>query len=166
MDKGKRTDVVMAIYPNTLGFGFAIMENALTLIRADIMNVRPICNYKLLDKFNLLLDYYLPKVIIVEDYNGIGSLKAQRIRKAIELIKEKALERGLTVKIYSRNDIRQVFHVFKAHSKYEISKIIAQNIPQMKLRVPKKRKTSESQRYITGAFDAVSLAITHFYKTH
>ena len=64
---------------------------------------------------------------------------------------------------YSRANIRYVFSSFNAHTKYEIACVIAENIKTMEYKLMKPRKTSESEKYMAGAFDAVSLGITHFY---
>jgi len=48
-------------------------------------------------------------------------------------------------------------------TKYEISKVIAENIPRLKQKLMPKRKAYESEKYTAGVFDAVSLGITYYY---
>lgn len=67
------------------------------------------------------------------------------------------------MRTFSRAEIRFAFSNFNAHSKYEISKVIAENIPQLKNRLMAKRKAYESEKYTAGVFDAVSLGVTFYY---
>ena len=71
----------------------------------------------------------------------------------------------VSVSKYSRNDIRFVFNAFNAHSKYEIAKVITDNVKQLPVELPKKRLSHKPEHYSMTIFDAISLAITHYYQT-
>lgn len=45
----------------------------------------------------------------------------------------------------------------------EIACVIAESVKNMEHKLIKPKKTSESEKYIAGAFYAVSLGVTHFY---
>ncbi|PHS65777.1 MAG: hypothetical protein COB12_06810 [Flavobacterium sp.] len=161
--KSKRKQMILSLYPNSLGFGYAVMDNALSVLNSQVVQVKPISNSHALGRIKEIIDYYEPKIIIIEDYNGIGSRKSKRIEKMIDAIARYALKKNLKTHKYSRADIRFVFSNFNAHTKYEIACVIAENIKAMEYKLMKPRKTSESEKYMAGAFDAVSLGITHFY---
>ncbi|NVK52501.1 MAG: hypothetical protein HWD85_06165 [Flavobacteriaceae bacterium] len=158
-----KKEIILSIYPNSIGFGYAIMSNALTVLNSQVVQVRPISNTQALQRMKEIIDYYEPKIVVIEDYRGIGSRKSKRIVKMIDAISRYATKTHLATCKYSRADIRYVFSNFNAHTKYEIACVIAENISSMKHKLMKPRKTSESEKYMTGAFDAVSLGITHFY---
>jgi hypothetical protein len=159
----EKKSVVLAIYPNFRGFGYALMETALNLIDAKVVPIRPVSNRKNLKRVKKLFDYYKPQVVIVEDYKGIGSRKSKRIQHLIRSITRYATASNLRIEAYSRANIRVVFSNFNARTKHEIAKVISDNIPIMKTKLMEERKADETDKYTAGAFDAVSLAITHFY---
>jgi hypothetical protein len=163
-DKG---NVVLAIFANGRGFGLAVMKDPLTLVNAYNVpiNTYPISNKKLLERIQEKISFYLPSVIVLEEPQGYGSRKSKRVQELIQKVVEYAKSKGLDVHQYSRNDIRFVFSVFNAHSKFEIASVISENIPSLKPRLPEKWKSHEPERYAISIFDAVSLAITHYYKS-
>ncbi|MFV0571727.1 MAG: hypothetical protein ACK5M1_04740 [Xanthomarina gelatinilytica] len=159
----KRDNVALCLYPNSIGFGYAVLSNALTVLNSQVVQVRPVSNKQAMKRIREIIDYYEPKVVVVEDYNGIGSRKSKRIQRMIDAIARYATKKHLKVHTYSRADIRYVFSSFNAHTKHEIACVIAENVKSMEYKLMKPRKASESEKYMVGAFDAVSLGITHFY---
>ncbi len=162
------TRVVMAIFVHSRGFGIAIFENALTVLNAYnvIIHKYPILNRKVLQRIREKIDFYLPQVVVLEDASGYGSRKSKRIKKLIRLIEDFAKSKKLSVTKYSRNDIRFVFNTFQAHTKYEIAKVITENIKDLPVSLPEKRKSHEPEHYSMNIFDAIALGITHYYQTH
>ncbi len=161
--KKAKEQLILCLYPNAIGFGFAVMTNALNVLSSRVINIRPVSNTQSLKEMKRIIDYYEPKLVVVEDYLGIGSRKSKRTRKVIDSIYRHATKKQLKIYKYSRSDIRYVFSNFNAHTKHEIACVIAENIKNMKHKLVKPRKTNESEKYMVGAFDAVSLGITHFY---
>lgn len=155
--------LTMAIFPNAIGFGYAVMKDAITVEDAQVVAIkqRPIDNQLVLNKVREKIAYFEPETIVVENTNQ--SKKSKRVSKLIQGIIDFAEERGVEVATYSRDDIRFVFSNFNAHSKHEIAKVIAENVDLMKHRLMKKRRCFEGEAYATGSFDAVSLGVTHFY---
>lgn len=162
MNKSKEK-FVLAIYPNALGFGFAFMENALTLKDYQIVTARPMSNNTLMSRICDYIDYYEPDIVVVEDYKGKQSKKSKRVTKLIISISEYAQSKNIKTVFYSREQIKFVFSEFNAKTKYEISKTITENIPELKKLLKPKRKLWEAEPYSQGVFDAVSLAITHYF---
>ncbi|MDH7448453.1 hypothetical protein [Aquimarina sp. 2201CG14-23] len=159
----KKEEIVLSLYPNSIGFGFAVMTSALTVLNSRVVQVRPISNTHTMKRIREIIDYYEPKIVVLEDCSITGSRKSKRIKKMINTISRYALKKHLKIGTYSRADIRYVFSSFNARTKYEIAQVISENIKNMKYKLMKPRKTSESEKYMAGAFDAVSLGITHFY---
>lgn len=164
----RRTKVVMAIFVHSRGFSIAILEDALTVLNAYnvVLHNYPISNKDILSKVKEKIDFYLPEVVILEDSEGYGSRKGKRVVKAIRLIEDYAESQKLKVTKYSRNDIRFVFNTFNAYSKYEIAKVITENVKKLPLELPEKRESHKPAHYSMTIFDAVSLGITHYYQTN
>ena len=165
--KTRKTNIVLALFVNARGFGIAVLEDALTVLNAYnvVLHTYPICNNKVLEKIKEKIDFYLPSVVILEDATGYGSRKSKRVKKMISLIEEYVQNTSLQINKYSRNDIRFVFSSFNAHSKYEIAKVITENVKQLPLALPKKRKSHEPEHYSMSIFDAIALGITHYYQS-
>ena len=161
--KQKKTPVVLSIYPNSRGFGYSVHEKALKVIDTQVISIRPISNAIALKRIKEIIDYYKPEIVVLEDYNGMSSRKSNRVQKLIDIISKYAKKTEVYVKTYSRADIRFVFSSFNAHTKHEIATVITENVPFMKNRIMKKRKTTETEKYMASSFDAVSLGITHYY---
>jgi hypothetical protein len=50
-------------------------------------------------------------------------------------------------------------------NEFEIATVISKNIASLKQKLPEKWKSHEPERYLISIFDAVSLAIAHYYKS-
>lgn len=151
---------MIAVYPNTLGFGYVILNEKGEILDFGVVSVRPACNDKCLKRIHEIISYYQPKILIVEDHEK--SNKSKRVRK---LIKELCdyWEFSVNVLKYSKDQIRDTFEVFGARNKYEVSKKISEAYPQLKNKLPEKRKTWEPEDYYQGIFDAMALVLTHHY---
>lgn len=161
--KGSKT--VLAFYPNQLGFGFCLMENALTLKDYQIVVSRPMSNSYLLKRIKKLIAFYEPEIVVLEDITTKKTRKSRRVQELMENIISYAVIQKITFALYSRQQIREVFLNFKAKSKFEIASTIAQNIPALKNRLGNKRLIYKAESYAMGIFDSVSLAVTHYYIT-
>lgn len=163
----EKAQVVLALFPNGRGMGLAVMKDALTLVEAYTMAVKkkPTCNMQLLERVKEKLEYYEPEVVVLEAPEGYGSRKSGRVKKLIDSIAKYAESQNLGIFHYSRNKIRFVFNAFDAHTKYEIASAIAENIPRLREKLPEKKKSWEAESYSMSTFDAVSLAITHYYQS-
>jgi len=161
----QKTKVVIAIFVHSRGFAIAVFENALTVLNAYnvVIHKYPIQNRVVLKKIKEKIDFYLPDVVILEDPHGFGSRKSKRVQKLIALIAKYAENSNLKVSKYSRNNIRFVFNAFKATSKYEIAKVITENIQNLPVTLPHKRKSHQPEHYSMNIFDAISLGVTHYY---
>ncbi len=155
-------DRIISIYPNTVGFGYVILSHKGEILDYGVVTVQPPENNKCLIRISQIIAYYEPKILIIED--PIKSNKARRIKKLIiklcDLTKNK-----MTVYQYSKRQIRDTFEVFGAKHKFEISRKISEMYPELKTKLPEKRKLWEPENYYQGIFDAMSLVFTHLYLT-
>lgn len=151
---------IFSIYANTMGFGFVVLSDRGEILDYGVVSVRPVCNDVCLKRIKEIISYFQPEILIVEDYEK--SHKSVRVKKLIDKICEYGKD-GLKVFKYSREQIRNTFDVFGARNKYEISKRISEAYPQLKSKLPEKRRTWEPENYYQGIFDAMSLVLTHYY---
>lgn len=157
--------IVLALYPNALGFGYAVVKNPREALECGVVKVNPICNHKCLERIKKFIDYYEPVLVIVQDLKGKNSFKVKRVTCLINRITSHAREKNLSVVRYSREQIRFVFSEFGATSKYAIAQTLCKWLPEFIHRMPQLRKPWMAEDYNMGMFDALSLALTHFYMT-
>lgn len=150
---------IIAIHPNTMGFGYVAINEKGEILDYGMISVRPIRNDKCLNKIRDMLLYYQPEILILEDYRN--SNKSERIKKLLKSISTE--NDNLKIFRYSKEQIKNTFEVFGARNKYEISKKISEAYPQLKSKLPEKRRLWEPENYYQGIFDAMALVLTHHY---
>ncbi len=153
---------IISIFPNTMGFGFVILSDSGEIIDYGIVSIHPVNNDVCLKRIKDIISYYYPTALILEDYEE--SYKSERVRKLIDNICFYYKD-DLKIFKYSREQIKNTFDIFGARNKYEISKKISEAYPQLKNKLPEKRRTWEPENYYQGIFDAMSLILTHSYLT-
>ncbi|HZK68586.1 MAG TPA: hypothetical protein VFC36_03215 [Paludibacter sp.] len=151
---------MIAIHPNTMGFGYVILNEKGEILDYGIVSIRPVQNDRCLARIKEIVCYYQPEILILEDSKN--SNKSERIKKLIERICDCGKDK-FKIYQYSREQIRDTFNLFGTRNKYEISKKISEAYPQLKSKLPDKRKPWEPENYYQGIFDALALVLTHHY---
>ena len=154
--------VVLAIFPNTRGIGFACIERPNTLLDSGMATVSPIVNGPMLKRAEKMMDFYRPTVVVVRD-PGPESIRGKRITQLVEDIAKAAYGRKLSVRRYSRQQVKDVFETFGASTKHEIAQAIVRWLPELEKRAPETRKPWMPEDYHMGVFDAAALAYTYGY---
>lgn len=164
MIKAKGGQTVLALYPNRFGISYALFDNPEDLVEVGNGYIRPTCNKKALERAKKYLDYYRPSIVITRKLNDLkGSSRSKRIEALIEKICKAAGKKNLQVHQYSRTEIIDVFNQFQAKTKYQIMKCILNWYKELDQYEIPKRKEWMSDKPNTGIFDAVSLAMTHYF---
>ena len=158
------TQLVLSLYPNARGIGYACVEMPQKLIDSGVLTVRPICNGEILDRVKKYIEFYKPQLIVVKDFDK-SSFRSKRGIELVESLTAYATEIRVPVMRYTRRQIHEVFELFGAKSKYEIAQKIIIPFPQLAPRAPKLRKAWMAEDYYMGEFDAIALALTHEYLT-
>jgi Holliday junction resolvasome RuvABC endonuclease subunit len=151
---------VLAIDPSTRGFGFAVLEGPNRLIDWGVKETKIDKKRRSLKLIGDLIDQYQPRVIVVEDYEGKGSRRCDRIGELINDISKLASKRKIRVRSVSRLKVKQAFSESGASNKYEIALDIAKRFPELAPRLPRFRKPWMSEDYRMSIFDAVGFAAT------
>ena len=60
-----------------------------------------------------------------------------------------------------RSDVRHAFQRNGGRNKYQIAAAIVETFPELRPKLPPKRKAYQPERYNAVIFDAVALALTH-----
>ena len=156
---------VLAIDPTNRGFGFAVLEGAARLIDWGIRDTRRADNARALHHAESLLDHYAPDALIVEDTEHDGSRRSIRVRSLIKLLIDLAETRGIAVSLISRSEVSEVFGRVGAPNKERIWAVIIDHFQELAPRRPPHRKPWMSEDVRGSIFDAVSLALTYYYRS-
>jgi hypothetical protein len=103
-------ELVLAVFPSTSGFGYAVFEGPRSLIDWGVKGARsPQKSLDSLQKIRQLTASYRPDVVVLEDYDGPGSRRAKRIRNLINLMAAHAVGEGMSTAFFSRAAVRAHF---------------------------------------------------------
>lgn len=155
--------LVLAIDPAPRGFGYALFEGPQNPLDWGITEVRILKNITSLKKIKELVTFYQPDVLVLEDCAGDKSRRCKRVQKLIAKTEEFSISQKIQVVKYSRNRIQEVFSMFHAKTKYQISRKICEWLPEFSPRIPPKRKVWMSEDPRMSIFDAASLVLTYYY---
>ena len=160
--KNDRDQLLLAIYPTTRGFGFVVFEGRNRTIDWGVKDAHGDKNRRLLVKIEELVSWYRPEMIVLENAHGPVSRRAERIRHLHSLIVEFATNRRISVRQFSRSDIRVAFTRHSASTKYEIAQAVSRELPDLAPWLPPAKKIWMSEDRWLGMFDAASLALTFY----
>jgi hypothetical protein len=153
-------ELVLAVFPSTRGFGYAVFEGPTSRVDWGVKAVRRRQkNLASLRKIRELLAFYQPDALIVENYQGRGSRRAKRIQALINLMTAHAADQRIRTVSYSRSEVRASFGLT---TKREIAEAIVREFPALEPRLPPVRKIWMSEDARMNIFDAAALAITFF----
>jgi len=156
---------VLAVYPNSKGYAYVLMQGPLIILTKRMVSVSPVDNTRIINDIKTLIREHCPNAFIIENPKCKYSRKGVRGNQLLRSLVLCAKYQKIGVYSYSREDIRLVFEIWKAQTKYEIAEVIAKNIKSFRILLYSKPRYPDSQKYLTAIFDAVSLGITHYYKT-
>ena len=106
-----------------------------------------------------LLSLYSPSVVVLKNVGNASNAKQRK--RVITSVMHKLVMRSVEVHMVKRADVRQTFRQSGNRNKYEIASTIAQMFPELRQKVPPKRKAWQPERYNAVIFDSVALALAH-----
>ena len=155
------SSIVLAMYPNVSGMGYAVFEGHLIPVDWGIKTARMRKDITLIRHANRLLELFKPSALLLPlRSTAIGG--AQRLHKIAVEIEALGKTCGASIHWYRRSDIKASFSRHGAQSKDAIARNIAQQMPEFEQHLPPLRKIWMSEDYRMGIFDAVALAVTYY----
>lgn len=154
---------VLSIYPFSRGFAFVLFEGPEAPFDWGVKEIKEKHkNTKTLDEIRKIIDRYRPEVLVVEDTTGKDSRRTSRIRKLYRMLVHLAEAESVELHRCSKTEVRALFALVGAGTKYEIAKAIATQIPAFVHRLPRLRKIWMSEDPRQSLFDAAALGLTYF----
>ena len=162
MNVASRHHLVLALYPTTQGFSFALFEGPLSPYDWGVFEARGSAkNRRCIQRISQLFGKYCPDAVVLQDMSAAGTFRARRIRALNEAIELLADTQGYPVFSYSRAQVRQSFP--PPATKQRIAEVIAKHIPAFQNLVPPTRRIWMSESPRMGLFDAAALAWRHYH---
>lgn len=159
--------VVLSLFPNFRGFGYACIDMVgQSIIDSGIVTARPMRNDRIIKRIKRFIAFHTPTIILLRNADKTNTAKSNRLIELHALIEVLAKENNVTVYAYTREQIKDVFEVFGARSKIDVSKQLITWFKELEPIAPRIRKVWTDEDYHMGVFDAVALAITHQYLTN
>ena len=156
---------ILSLFFNTGGFGYVLMEEPVDVLEKGIKSFKPVESPQLWEDIIELIKNLQPQRVILENDEGKKSNKCERIRKLLKRLKQFLKGLGMPYSSYDRDQIRMVFELWRARSKYEIALVISKSLPGFQNFLYEKPKYPKVEHYRTVVFDAAALGITHYYIT-
>ena len=153
---------VLGLSPCANGIGFAYFDGSQTLLDWGVRYVNKDKNRVGIKKVEDLLATLKPDVLLIENHHGTGSRRRRRVRSLIRMIARWGEASNISVKRYSRGDMRECFKPFGTSTKHEIARQIATWFPELKPHLPTKRRPWLPEHPKMALFDAVALVLTYY----
>ena len=154
--------MVLAIYFNARGFGYALFEGMLIPVDWGIKTVKGANTLECIKKAHVVLHMFQPSVLLLQDCDSKQSRCSERVREQIQALIKIAKKKGIKIRLYSRTDVRACFSYYGAVSKDEIAREVAKLMPEFAPKVPPMRRLWMPEHYQMPLFDALALVQTHY----
>src|SRR5262245_26735550 len=156
--------LVLALYPQSHGFSFALFEAWPSPLDWGFHEVRGLHrNVKCLRRIASIFALHTPDFVALQGMSDGGARRAPRIQELNRLIAELAEGEGIPVRSYSRTQVLEYFEHRGATTKQQIAETIAQKVPALALQLPPPRKPYKSEDDRMGIFEAAALAWMFFH---
>ena len=152
---------IFALDPTTKGFGYAVLELPFRLVEWGLAHIAGDKHVGALLRFEQLLSRFRPDAVVFEDTTAPGSRRRPRVRELIEALVRIARERGVAVYTVARTAVLKCFSSEdEPATKYSIATRLAAHFPEIRAKLPQRRKSWQSEDERMSAFDALALAVT------
>ena len=157
--------LVAAIYLNSRGFGFVVLEGPNLPRDWSVIEARGGDKRERIEhRVGSLINRYRPDIVVLQNTSRTGTHRSHHIRRLNVVIARRVGQYGVPIEFISRDEVRQQFGSLGATTKDAIAAVIARQIPAIERLLPLPRKPWKSEDAKMGIFDAAALALTFYNK--
>ena len=109
-----------------------------------------------------LLTQFIPSAIVVGRAHLTNIRNALGIQPIFRSIRREASARMIPVRLMVKAEVRKSFGILQTKSKHEIASILTQMFPELRCKLPPKRRLWDSEHPIMTMFDAVALGYAYW----
>ncbi len=152
---------VLAVHPTASGFGWAVFDAAGALLEWGIASGKEGRSPRLLRRFKRLLTRFDPAVLVLEAHDGEHK-RADRIVELYRAFARAAADAGARGYTYDREAVAFALDIPHRSSRYEVALKVADFLPELSHRIPRKQAFGASEDPRQSLFAAAALALTYF----
>lgn len=154
---------VLSVVAFSRGFAFVLFEGPESPFDWGVREIKGRDkNIKTLDAVKEIIDRYRPEALVITDMTINRSKQTARVRKLHGMLRHLATTEFVDIYEFSKDAVKTYFSPVGATTKYEIAKVIAQQIPAFGHRLPPFRKawmSADPRQYL---FDAAALGLVFY----
>jgi hypothetical protein len=154
--------LVLAIHPTSRGFGWIVFERPHMPVEWGHASAKDGRDAHMANRFKRLLERFDPAAFVLEQFEGSGVRRLERIQKLCqELIRETSAA-GIQSQIYRRDQVAAAMGLPEKATRREVALVVADRLNAFDHRLPPKRKPWVAEDPRQSLFDAAALAMTYF----
>jgi len=150
----------LAIYPQSRGLGFVVLDGSDDLIEWGRYSIRADKARQSIRVFKRLLARFEPDELVLEDPEDPDFPRCLRIARLLDRLCTQAASRDLVTMAVPRAQVSHAFRGRDVASKDDRAILIAQLFPQLMRRLPPRRELWMSENESMAIFDAMALVLT------
>jgi len=155
-------EVVMGFHPTPRGFAWIVYEGAEAPLDWGMAYSRSEVHQACLRHMQTVPERHRPETLVLEQFDGPGVRRRRASRELCEAIVQLAATLGVTVRIYSRHDVRLALAGSPWVSLQKLAQAVVERTPVLSHRLPCERKPWDSPDRRIGLFCAAAVVLTHF----
>jgi Holliday junction resolvasome RuvABC endonuclease subunit len=155
---------IVAIAIRSQRLGFAVLEGALGLLDWRTIHYQHNSASRIhaaTTKVASLLELCAPSAVVVEQPRLTNAPNAPNVTALHRSIERMATVHVTTMAVIARKHVRETFRDFRAKSKDDIAAVLVQMFPELRPKLPPKRKIWKGEHPIMPIFDAIAIAVTY-----
>lgn len=141
------------------GFGFVVVTRNAELVEWATRGVRGNVESRLFEKLWVLVDFYRPDSVILEDPDDPDARRGPRIVQSLREITTRCRSRRIPVRLVRRSDVRKAFSALPSLTKHAIATYLVGRYPVLAPRLPRKRRPWQSEELRIRIFGALAFAL-------
>jgi len=153
---------ILALAVRARWFGFAVLDSRCRLIDWGMVFYQQCSTTEIRAaqrRLASLMTTFDPGLIAVAVSEVEASRTAPSVRALVKWLRTESRARSIPFQLVSRKFIRTAFHEFHAGSKDEIASAIVTLFPELRWKLPSRRKVWEKEHFRLALFDAVAVSV-------
>ncbi len=161
------TERLLALDPNSRGFGYAVFEGPKRLIDWGLKYVgTENKSARTVLEIRRLVDFVKPNVLVLEDVSLLDCKLRARIRELITTVLQEAVHWPVRVVPVSRQRVYTLLGTEQEATKYEAAIWLATHYRELTALLPPKRRSWENEHPRFSIFDAATLAMGYYHQSN
>ena len=163
MSQARELGLVLAVYPTSRGFGWALFEGPEALVDWSTANAKgKHADSTAMRRFGEIIDRYHPATLVMERYDGDGTRRGEHMRILAETMRRFAGNHDMDTPVYDRATLNAAVLGQPSATRHTVACAIGNRLPFLKSKLPSKRKLWDPEKDQMCLFNAVALGLTHY----